>query len=84
MPPVWPHLGTALLLWKDSIGAEQIHSLGTQLGQVNEVERGLAIIAHIFPELQDWVRAQKLSIPMWERKYAVPIAARRIMIGGRD
>jgi hypothetical protein len=84
MPPVWPHLGTALLLWQDSIGADQILRLGAQLDQLDEVERGLAIIAHIFPELNQWVKAQKLSIPGWERKYAVPIAARRIMAGGRD
>ncbi len=84
MPPVWPHLGAALLLWKDRIPASQILKFGAQLDQLDEVERGLAIIAHIFPELNEWLNARTLSIPKWERKYAVPIAARRIMIGGRD
>jgi hypothetical protein len=84
MPPVWPHLGAALLLWKDQIGAGQIIKVGALLDQLEKVERGLAITAHIFPELADWVNVQKLSMPKWERKYAIPIAARRIMIGGRD
>jgi hypothetical protein len=82
--PVWPHLGAALLLWKDRIGVEEILHLGVKLGQNDEVERGLAIIARIFPELKAWVKPEKLSIPKWERKYAVPIAARRIMIGRKD
>jgi hypothetical protein len=82
--PVWPHLGAALLIWKDRIGVEEILSLGKRLGQSDEVERGIAIIARIFPELEGWARPEKLSIPKWERKYAVPIAARRIMIGGKD
>jgi hypothetical protein len=83
-PPVWPHLGTALLLWKDQIGVNQIIKVGALLDQLNEVERGLAIIAHIFPELASFVDSANFSIPVWERKYAIPIAARRIMAGGRD
>ena len=84
MPPVWPHLGTALLLWREKIGMDEVLRIGAKLRQRGHVERALAIIAHIFPELQGWVDTHKLSIPRWERKYAVPIAARRIVIGGRD
>lgn len=82
--PVWPHLGAALLVYRDRVGVEDILHLGEKLGQSAAVERGLAISACMFPELETWVKPEKLSIPKWERKYALPIAARRIMIGGRD
>jgi hypothetical protein len=84
MPPVWPHLGAALFLWREKIGMDEVLRLSNDLRQRGDVERGLAIIAQIFPELQEWVDNTKLSIPRRERKYAVPIAARRIVIGGRD
>jgi hypothetical protein len=84
MPPMWPHLGLALLVWKDRIGVKEILELGTRLTLREDVAHGLAIVAHIFPELADWVDAEKLGIPGWERKFAVPIAARRIVIGDRD
>lgn len=84
MPPVWPHLGTALLLWREKVKMDEVAQVGANLKHRQDVERGFAIVAHIFPELQSWVDTHKLSIPRWERKYAVPIAARRIVIGGRE
>jgi len=83
-PPMWPHLGAALLVWKGRVAVTKVLGLGTLLGQKNEVERGLAVAAHIFPELEEWVEAGRFSIPRWERKYAIPIAARRIQMGERD
>jgi hypothetical protein len=83
-PPMWPHLGTALMVWKDRIAVTGVLELGIRLGQKDEVERGLAIAAQIFPELEGWAEAERFSIPRWERKYAIPLAARRIIMGERD
>jgi hypothetical protein len=82
-PPKWPHLGLALLIWKDRIGVDEVLKLGSALGQRNEVERGLAIAAHIFPELTRWADVKKMNIPRWESKLAVPLAARRLVFGER-
>lgn len=82
--PMWPHLGTALLLWRDKTNLETVIDLGEQLAIREEVERGLAIGAYIFPELTRWIETVKFKIPRWERKYAIPLAAKRIVQGGRD
>lgn len=82
--PMWPHLGTALLLWRDKTSLETVLELGDRLAIGAEVERGLAIGAYIFPELTRWIETVKLKIPRWERKYAIPLAAKRIVQGGRD
>ncbi len=82
--PMWPHLGTALLLWRDKISLETVVDLGKQLTVRAEVERGLAIAAYIFPELTRWIETIKLKIPRWEKKYAIPLAAKRIVQGGRN
>ena len=84
IPPMWPHLGLALLAWKDRIGVKEVLELGSKLVQREEVERGLAIAAHIFPELAKWAEPEKLGIPAWERKFAVPLAARRLKLGERE
>jgi hypothetical protein len=83
-PAVWPHLGLALLLWKDKVGVAEVLEHARALNQKSEAERGLAIIAQIFPDLEKWVQTDKLDIPRWERKFAIPIAARRIVSGERD
>jgi hypothetical protein len=83
-PPMWPHLGLALLVWKDRIGLKEVLELGGKLAQREEVERGLAIAAHIFPELAKWVNLEELELPVWERKFAVPLAARKLVLGERE
>src|SRR5206468_7972445 len=50
-PPLWPLLALLLLGWCDRLSAERIMERATWLGIENEVERGLAIIAYLFPEL---------------------------------
>jgi hypothetical protein len=84
IPPIWPHLGLALLLHKDSVSINEVLDIGSRLEQRNEVERGVAIASHLFTEFEEWVDFRRLSIPKWERKLAIPIAARRITIGERD
>ena len=79
-PPMWPHLGLALLVWKDRIAVTEILELAARLGRRDEVEHGLAIATHIFPELKSWAHPEKWAIPQWERKWAVPLAARRVVL----
>jgi hypothetical protein len=82
-PPVWHHLGLAVLLWKDKVKADQVLEISSQLSQKQNVERGLAIAAHILPETSHWLKFAKLDIPKWELKFAIPIAARKLVIGDR-
>ena len=83
-PPVWNHLGLAILCWKHQIKLSEVVELGSKLGQKEQVARGLAIVAHIFPEIADWVQIEKLSLPKWEKKYAISLAARKLTQGIRD
>jgi hypothetical protein len=83
-PPVWLHLGLAILVWKETVSARAVAELGEVLGHGDQVDRGLAIIAHLFPELLDWVGAESGRIPNWEKKLAIPLAARRIVMGVRE
>ena len=84
MPSMWPHLGLALLAWKDRLSVRAILEFARALDVVEDVRRGLAITAHIFPELEAWANVDELSIPGWEQKLAIPLAARRLMAGDRD
>jgi len=49
------------------------------LGMENEVERGLAIVAYLFPELHEWTADVPFRMPQWERTLAVPLAARKLV-----
>jgi hypothetical protein len=82
-PFMWPHLGLALLVWKDRVTVGEICKVGEKLGRPEEVARGLLVAAQIFTELVEWLEGEKLGIPAWERKFAMPLAARRLMIGER-
>ncbi len=84
MPPVWPHLGLALLIWKDRIPVKEVLGIAEKLGRREEVECGMVIAACIFPEIREWVDAGALKMPGWERKLAAPIAARRLVLGAAD
>jgi len=83
-PSIWPHLALSLLVWNDRIPLQSILEFAGSLDLAEDVNRGLAITAHVFPELQEWADVDELSIPGWEKKLAIPIAARRIMLGERD
>jgi hypothetical protein len=83
-PPIWPHLGLALLAWNDRIAVQDILKFAGKLDVLEDVQRGLAISAHIFPELAEWTNLNELWIPGWEKKFAIPLAARRLMMGERE
>src|SRR5437016_8644654 len=79
-PPLWPLLALLLLGWRDSLSAERVMERAAWLGMETEVERGLAIVAYLFPELQEWTADIPFRMPLWERTLAVPIAARKLAV----
>ena len=50
------------------------------MGFEEEVERGLAVVTYLFPELQDWMTGVPLGIPLWESALAVPLSARKLVL----
>ncbi len=80
VPPLWPLLALLLLGWSDTLSALQVMKRAAELGTEDEVHRGLAIVAYLFPELQGWLAAFPLRIPLWERTLAVPLAARKLAL----
>src|SRR5207245_5077696 len=54
LPPLWPLLALLLLAWPDRLSAERLMERAASLGIENEVERGLAVVGYLFPELQEW------------------------------
>src|SRR5436190_16804969 len=79
-PPLWPLLALLLLAWRDRLSAQRLMQRAAWLGMQNEVERGLAIVAYLFPELQEWAADIPFRMPLWERTLAVPIAARKLAL----
>jgi hypothetical protein len=83
-PPVWAHLGLALQVWAEAVAVTDVLEIGRRLGQPDEVERGLMVTGRIFPELGRWLAPAPQHIPGWERRFAVPLAARRLVQGNRE
>lgn len=83
-PSLWPHLALGLLAWRDRVKVKDVLDLGLEIHLAEQVEHGLAIAAHVFPELRSWTDSDKLRIPSWEKKFAIPLAARRLLLGERD
>src|SRR5436309_13644051 len=54
-PPLWPLLTLLLLAWRDRLSAERVMQRAAWLGTETEVERGLAIVAYLFPELRELI-----------------------------
>ncbi len=77
-PPLWPLLGILLLGWRESLDLNRLQKKASERDNLADVERGLAIIAHLFPELAFWLAGVKLNLPRWEQRLAVPVAARRL------
>src|ERR1043165_5947227 len=79
-PPLWPLLALLLLVWRDRLSAQRLMQQAAWLSMEAEVERGLAIVAYLFPELQEWAADIPFRMPLWERTFAVPIAARKLAV----
>src|SRR5262249_47537350 len=66
-PPLWPLLAMLLFEWRREISASDVFARAAALGLTEEVQRGLAIVTHLFPELEGWLDDVELEIPLWER-----------------
>ena len=82
VPPLWPLLAVLLLIWSHTLSAQHVIERAARLGVEDEVQRGLAIVAYLFPELQTWMADTPLRIPLWEKTLAVPLAARKLALFG--
>jgi serine/threonine protein phosphatase PrpC len=79
IPPLWPLLGVLLLGWRHAIPAKRVMQTAAEYRNREHVERGLAIVAYLFPELEGWLADVQLKIPHWEKAIAVPLAARKLI-----
>ena len=80
VPPLWPLLALVLFEWRHDISAYAVLEHARAMGFEEEVERGLAVVTYLFPELQDWMTGVPVGIPLWESALAVPLSARKLVL----
>jgi hypothetical protein len=78
-PPHWFHLAVMLMAWRGSLKVQTVLTLADRLDLGARVQRGLAMVASLFPELKAGLDVASFEIPLWERLLAVPVAARRVV-----
>jgi hypothetical protein len=79
VPPVWPVLALLLLGWRNSFSIEKVMERSAPAAD-HDVQLGFAIVGYLFPELENWIGNMRLKIPLWERRLAVPLAARKLVL----
>lgn len=78
-PPLWHHLALLLLLWPENEGRGLVLEHAARLGLLAQVGRGLAVLGHLFPELQGWAGGGQIQLSLLARSLAVPLAARALV-----
>jgi hypothetical protein len=78
-PPLWHHLALLLQLWPEAEGREMVLEHAARLGLLSQVGRGLAVLGHLFPELQSWAGSGRIQLSLLARSLAVPLAARALV-----
>jgi hypothetical protein len=78
-PPLWHHLALLLLLWPENEGRDVVLENAARLGLLAQVGRGLAVLGHLFPELQGWAGGGQIQLSLLARSLAVPLAARALV-----
>jgi len=78
-PPLWPLLAVLLLGWGETTSIEGVLRHSNDLGVEAEAYRGLAMVVYLFPELRVWAADVHRKIPLWERAFALPLAARKLV-----
>jgi hypothetical protein len=78
-PPLWHHLALLLLLWPENEGRQLVLEHAARLGLLAQVGRGLAVLGHLFPELQRWAGGGRIQLSLLARSLAVPLAARALV-----
>jgi len=76
---VWPVLALLLLGWRNSFSIEKVMERSAPAAD-HDVQLGFAIVGYLFPELENWIGNMRLKIPLWERRLAVPLAARKLVL----
>jgi hypothetical protein len=78
-PPLWHHLALLLMLWPENEGRELVLEHAARLGLLAQVGRGLAVLGHLFPELQSWAGNGRIQLSLLARSLAVPLSARALV-----
>lgn len=78
-PTLWHHLALLLMLWPEAEGRELVLEHAARLGLLAQVGRGLAVLGHLFPELQGWAGRGQIQLSLLARSLAVPLAARALV-----
>jgi hypothetical protein len=76
--PSWAQLAAVLKGNKDDVAIDGVLQLAHEVGLRSRVDRGLAIVSIVFPELVRLIPPQNLEIPAWE-KIALRVAANRLV-----
>jgi hypothetical protein len=81
--PSWAQLAAALKGNKDWVSSNDVLRLADEIGLRSRVDRGLAIVRIVFPELDRLIPPERLEIPGWE-KAALRVAANRLVHAALD
>ena len=78
-PTLWHHLSLAAGAWRDTLDHQRLVDFGNRLGIRAPLDRGLAILGELFPELGAPFEAARRALSIVERSIGVPLAARRLV-----
>jgi hypothetical protein len=78
-PPLGHPLALLLMLWPEAEGRDLVLEHAARLGLLAQVGRGLAVVGHLFPELQGWPGSGRIQLSLLARSLAVPLAARALV-----
>jgi hypothetical protein len=76
--PWWAHLAAVLKGNRHDVSIRSVLRLADDIGVRSRVDRGLAIVSIVFPEIARLVPPESLEIPAWE-KVALRVAANRLV-----
>ncbi len=79
LPPVWVHLALAMARFGDTIDHDTVHSITHHLGLNERAQRGFAVGHQLVPSILESPLVGSAQLPFWERRLAVPLAAKRLL-----
>ena len=78
-PSLWHHLAIAFGAWRGRVDVRRMSALAEQVGVIAALNRGLALLGHLLPELAGDFADARRRLSFAERTLAVPIAARKVV-----
>jgi hypothetical protein len=78
-PALWHHLALAFGLWRGELDCERILTYAMRVGLCSPLRRGVALLAHLFPQLEIPAALRGAKPALLERALAVPLAARKLV-----